>query len=169
MSTATQSILERRSTCVIRRVSINRNLSPEQMQEMIDASGWKDWKSWKQAVNREILAGMPSQGTGIEDDVDMHFLFIPGPCASLAAQEAALSECGLEPDYYGQLQVNIDDPLFANARQNVVKWREKNGEVSLLAFGFGLVIVEEPNVVCGSAQTLILGSGWWIAGRVPRS
>ncbi len=56
--------VERRSKIIVRRVTINWDLTPEQM---IAAT------KRKQYVTAGVLATMPRQGAGIEKDVDMYF------------------------------------------------------------------------------------------------
>ena len=146
--------VERRSKMIVRRVTINRDLTPEQM---IAAA------KRKQYITDVVLATMPRQGTGIEADVDMYF-FPAERELTIDEQEAALAAYGLVPDYYGQVQVNIDDPSFADEHWNGAQWDNKDGEASYVTFSRN---GDERSVVCDRRGNR-WGSYYWFAGRLAR-
>jgi hypothetical protein len=115
--------VERRSKMIVRRVTVNRVLTPEQM---IEATGRRQY------VDKNILETMPRNGAGIEE-VDVYF-FNPGRYLTIDEQERELAAMGLDPDYYAQIQVNIDDPLFADEHPNGAQWYKKDKQASFFAF-----------------------------------
>ena len=101
--------VERKPEMIIRPFKIDRSRTREQM---IDALGRVKY------VNSDVLATMPLEGP---DEGDMYFFpskrYIP-----VAEQPAALAERGLVPHPAAQIQVNIDDPSFADEHPNGVQW-----------------------------------------------
>jgi hypothetical protein len=123
MYEAPRKRVERHSKMIVRHVTVNRDKTPD---EMIDASGRRKY------VDKNVYKTMPRQGTGIEE-VDVYF-FRPGRYLAIDEQEKELAAVGLVPDYYGQMQVNIDDPSFADEHPNGAQWDNKNGQASFFAF-----------------------------------
>ena len=135
---------------VVRRVIVNRG---QARQQMIDSTGRK------QDIDKEVLETMPLQGTGIEE-VDVYFFF-PSRYLTIDEQEKKLAAAGLEPDYYAQVQVNIDDPSFADEHPNGAQWDNKDGQASYVAF-----------YRYGGARSVRVHrrdrgwyGDWWFAGR----
>lgn len=134
---------------VRRRVTVNRDLTPEQM---IEATGCKQY------VDTKVLKTMPRKGTGIEE-VDVGF-FNVGRYLTIDEQEKELATFGFEPDYYAQIQVNIDDPSFADEHPNGAQWDKNGGQASYIAFG------------CDGDERHVYvdrygpgwSAGWWFAG-----
>ena len=150
MFEALRTRVERRAKIITRRVKVNRDQTPEQI---VNATGRKQY------VNAEVLSTMPRQGAGIEE-VDVYF-FNVGKYLSIAEQEKVLAERGLVPDYYAQVQVNIDDPLFADEHPNGAQWDNKDGKAaSFVTFS---------RWDDGRGVDVIRGGGgwnddWWLAG-----
>lgn len=145
--------VERRAKLIVRHVTVNRDLTPMQL---VDATGRKKY------VNEDVLKTMPRQGTGTED-FDMYF-FNEGRYLTIDEQEKILAKYGLEPDYYGQTQANIDDSAFADEHPNGAQWDNKDGQASYVTFsGWGA----GRGVDCRRGGHGWLGV-WWFAGRRPR-
>lgn len=147
--------VERRSKMIVRRVRINRSLSPMQL---VDASKRVKY------VNEDVLDTMPRKSTEGEEEVDMYF-FNEGRYLSVDEQEKVLAEYGLEHDYAAQCQVNIDDPAFADEHPNGMQWRDSKNRPFFVAFGRGFD--DERDVGCDRS-----GGGWgvsWWFGGVRKS
>ncbi len=106
--------VERASRMVVRRVTVDRSRTPE---ELVEATGRR------QFVDRDVLASMPRRATEGVEEVEF-FFFNEGRFLSPDEQERVLAEYGLEPDYEAQFQVNIDDPAFADTHPNGMQWRD---------------------------------------------
>jgi hypothetical protein len=136
-------------TMIPRHVTVNRNLNPGQM---IEAIGCKKYN-----INDEVLRTLPRQGTGIEE-VDLYF-FNEGRCLAVNELEKLMARYNLEPDYYAQTQVNIDDPEFAEEHFNLAQWDYICGEASYICF------MEKLNVSC-KRNRCDWAPHLWYAGRV---
>jgi hypothetical protein len=147
-----QERVERRSKIIVRRTTVNRDQTPEQM---INATGRKQFLD----EGGKTLKTLPRQDTGIEV-VELYF-FNPGRYLTRDEQEQELATYGLVPDYCAQIQVNIDDPSFADEHPNGAQWDNKDGQASFVAFGRWNV---ERHV-----YVLRVARGWrdvwWFAGR----
>lgn len=97
------------SEMIVRPFKIDRTKTVEQM---ISALGRKEY------VNHDVLATMPLEGP---DEGEMYFFpvkqYIP-----VAEQPAELAKRGLVPHPVAQIQVNIDNPSFADEHPNGVQW-----------------------------------------------
>ena len=102
--------VERKLEMIVRRVKVDRSLTPEQV---IDETGRVKWY-----INEEALAKMP-RGEG--EEVDVYFFpakrFMP-----VKEYEAELAKYGLVPDPRAQAAVNRDDLAFADTHPNGVQW-----------------------------------------------
>jgi hypothetical protein len=134
---------------IVRHVTVNRNQAPAQK---LDATGRKQY------IDKKVLKTMPRQGAGTEE-VDVYF-FNLGRYLTIDEQERELAAAGLEPDYYAQVQVNIDDPSFADEHLNGAQWDSKDGQSSYIAFGRS-----------GGGRSVSIGRngsgwdvGWWVGG-----
>ena len=141
--------VERHSKIVVRRVTVNRDLTPEQM---IEAAGYADSIYWR------LIKNMPRQGAGIEE-VDVYF-FNPGRLLTNDELEKVLVASGLERDCYAQIQANIDDPSIADKFPNGVQWDNIDGKTSYVVFGRGSI----GNVVRIARDDRDWDGGWWFAG-----
>ena len=141
--------VERRSKVIVRRVTVNRDQTPEQM---IAATGRKQY------IDAKVLKTLPRQGSGTEE-FDMYF--VPAErYLTIDEQEKLLADYGLVPDYYGQIQVNIDDVAFADERPNGAQWDNRDGSASFVAFGRD----GGRCVRCGRGDDE-WNDDWWFAGR----
>ena len=101
--------VELHSEMIVRHFKLDRTKTREQM---IMALGRVPY------VNVEVLATMPIDGPEEGD-----LLFFPlkryMPVAEIAR---AFDEHGLKPHYVAQIQVNVDDPSFADEYPNGMQW-----------------------------------------------
>ena len=144
--------VERRSKIIVRRPTVNRDRTLEQM---IAAAGRTQYLD----KDGKTLKTMPRQGTGTEE-VELYF-FNPGRYLTIDEQEQELAAYGLVPDYYAQVQVNIDDPSFADEHPNGAQWDNKDGQASFVTFRRG---GDERYVDCRRGGYEWDGY-WWFAGR----
>ena len=143
MSTSTPSI-----TITVKQV--NRSLSS---QEMLNAT------ERVQYTDKSVVASIPSQGEGVEEDVPVEFFKLGyGSSPDELAQE--YEERGITPDPYAVCQANTDDPAFADSHPNAVQWRDANGNLCYAAFGRD-----------GGERHVSVrrdgddwGDGWWFGG-----
>lgn len=140
-----------------RRVKVDRTKTREQMIVALGARGREKY------VNSEVLETMPTQGR--KEEV---VYFFPIKRAVLVEEYAHEFESrGLVPDPFAQLQVNIDDPLFADEHPNGVQWVDKDGNFCYAAIarwcgGRGVTVnCDERRWLCNA----------WLAGvqAIPRS
>lgn len=96
---------------IIRHVTVNRDFEPKQM---VGNAGREQY------VDEGIVKTIPRQGSGVED-IKVYF-FNYGCYLTIAEQKNKLAALGLVPDYYAQIQVNIDDPFFADKYPNSAQW-----------------------------------------------
>jgi hypothetical protein len=109
------------SDMIIRRVTVNRSRTP---QDMLDAT------SRKQYTDRNVVKAMP-RGKG--EEVEVYF-FKLGRFVSDDELQKEYELRGLTPDPYAQAQVNIDDPAFADERPNGTHWKDGDGRWCFAAF-----------------------------------
>lgn len=140
---------------IVRRVTVNRDLTPEQLLEFCSVN--------QDAVDCKVLRTLPRQGTGIEE-VDIHFFnvrrYLP-----FGEIEHEFSIRGLEPDFYAQIQANIDDPAFGDEHINGAVWNNKGGRASCFRF----LRVKDQRLMCSyrrRCRTDWWYYSWWLAGRV---
>jgi hypothetical protein len=135
--------VERRSDLIIRHFKIDRSKTLEQM---ITALGRKEH------IDKEVLSTMLFGGP---DEGDLYFF--PGKRFISVAELAGEFECrSLVPHYLAQLQVNIDDPAFADEHPNGMQWG-KNSFATFDRWG------GEREVRVGHRGRAWPG-GWWFAG-----
>ncbi len=135
--------VEANSEMIIRPYKLDRTLTREQM---IVALGRKEY------VNADVLATMPTDGP----DEGEIFFFPAKRWVPVAEQAAELEKRGLVPHYLAQMQVNIDDPSFADDHPNGMQWR-KNSYASFLRWDV------EREVCVGQDDGDWIGS-YWFAG-----
>ncbi|HEY4496878.1 MAG TPA: hypothetical protein VI432_01890 [Candidatus Paceibacterota bacterium] len=109
------------ATTIIRRVKVNRTLTPEQV---IEATGRTQY------VNPDVLATMP-QGEG--EEVEVHF-FNLGRDLTQDELECEYERLGLVPDPRAQAQVNTEDPAFADDHPNATQWDVQDNVSSFVTF-----------------------------------
>ncbi len=142
------------SSLIVRRVKVNRSLTP---QEALDAT------DRKQYTDRKVVATMP-QGEG--DEVDMYF-FKPSPEAyqnGVISDDRLAKEFdlrNLKPDPLAQAAVNAADPTFADDRPNGTHWKNQEGKWCFAAFNrwFG-----DERSVRVDRRGSDWSDYWWFAG-----
>lgn len=97
-----------------RLVTVNRDIPLRKMQDEVSKN--RD----RNRMIPCIFLEMPVQGSG-KETTELHF-FKRNPRRSIAEYEQELADQGLVPDYYAQMQVNIDDPAFADKYPNAMFW-----------------------------------------------
>lgn len=153
MFEALRKRVKRRSGMIIRRVTVNRDQTPK---ELVDATGRVQY------IDSKVLNTMSSQGAGTEE-VDLYF-FNVRRYISIDEQEKELAAMGLEPDYYAQTQLNIDDQSFADEHPNGAQWDNKDGRASYITFDR---VGDKRYVIC-RRNDYDWDGFWWFAGRRPR-
>ena len=111
------------SSMIVRRVSVNRNLTS---QQVLDAT------KRKQYINSDVVASIP-KGEG--DEVDVYFFKL----------DRFVSDDDLEKEYalrglksadpYSQSAVNEADPVFADKHPNGTHWKDINSKWCFATFG----------------------------------
>src|SRR3989344_698360 len=111
---ALRARVERNAKVIVRHFKVDRTKTPEQL---LAALGRKE-----SHVDREVLATMPTDGPEEGD-----LFFFPLKCNTPVTKiERVFEERGLIPDYAAQMQVNADDPAFADERPNGMQWGNYN-------------------------------------------
>jgi hypothetical protein len=113
--------VEARSKMIVRRVRVDRTLTP---QQAIDATGRTQY------VNADVLATMP---VGEGDWVDV-YLFPLEKDTSPADVDKIIADRGLVPDPRALAKVNQEDPEFAKDHRNGAQWRDSEGRACCAAF-----------------------------------
>ena len=130
MSTSTPStetkteVTEKR---IVVAVTVNRVDRTRTPQQVLDAT------KRRQYTNSDVVATMPSGGTGISENVTIEF-FKLGKYASDDEVAKALEERGLVPDPYAQAAVNEAYPSLADEYPNGTHWKDKDGNWCCAAF-----------------------------------
>jgi len=106
---ALRTRVERRAEMIVRHFKVDRTRTRE---EMIKALGRKEY------VNADVLATMPIDGP---DEGDLFFFPLKHD-TPVAEIPQAFESHGLVPDYVAQMQVNADDPAFADEHPNGMQW-----------------------------------------------
>ncbi len=136
--------VEWRADMIVRHFKVDRTKT---RQQMLDATGRKQY------VDKNMLATMPTDGP---EEGDLYFFplkrFVP-----ISEVAAELESRGFVIDPVAQMQVNADDPAFADEHPNGVQW----GSDSYAAFyhwhdGRGASVVRDGSGWDGS---------WWLCGR----
>lgn len=128
---------------VVRPFKLDRTKTREQM---ISALGRKEY------VDAGVLARMPTDGP----DEGVMYFFRANRIVPVAEQPAELAKYGLVPHYLAQIQVNIDDPSFADSHPNGMQW-EMNSYAT-----FDLWNGERG--VYARWSRYVWGDRWWFAG-----
>lgn len=109
------------SEMIVRRVKVNRSLTP---QQALDATGRKQY------TDKKAVDSMP---VGEWEEVEM--CFFPIKKRSSDAEVAqALAFRGLTPDPRAQAQVNAEDPAFADTHPNGISWQDADGNWNFVTF-----------------------------------
>lgn len=117
MVTVVRKFVEAKAKEIVRRVKVDRSLEP---QAMLDALGRNQY------TDKKVVATMP-RGEGEEVDV---VFFKPEPeeytrpgFMSDQDLDKCLERRDLTLDPYAQVQVNKEDPAFADERPNGTHWK----------------------------------------------
>jgi hypothetical protein len=114
-----------------------------------------------QYVDSEVFKTLPRQGSGVEE-FDMYFVLSKRELTR-DEQKQLLAGYGLVPDYYGLIQVNIDDPAFSYEHPNGAQWDNNGQDAAFVGFNCG----SESCVSCGHLIGKWLGSFWHAGRRKP--
>ena len=106
--------VERRAKMVVRHFKVDRTKTREQMLVALDRKEW--------CVDREVLATMPTDGP---EEGDLYFFPLERD-TPVGEIDRVFESCILVPDYYAQMQVNADDPAFADEHPNGMQWGRNN-------------------------------------------
>ncbi len=98
------------SKLIVRHFKVDRTKTPAQLLESCGRVPWY--------INAEVLATMPMNGPE-EGDLEFFPFELNTPIVEI---QRVLSQRGLVPDYAAQMQVNADDPAFADKHPNVMQW-----------------------------------------------
>jgi hypothetical protein len=135
---------------------VDREQSP---QELFAATGRKQY------VNTEMVATIPPQApAGVADTQPLVFFDLDlserGGCSD-SDLEREYEAHGLVADPYYQLNVNRENPEFADEYPNACHWKDAEGKWCFVAFGRG---DGERCIRVGRSGTG-WGVSWWFAGR----
>ncbi|KKP80064.1 MAG: hypothetical protein UR80_C0039G0003 [Parcubacteria group bacterium GW2011_GWB1_35_5] len=106
--------VEMASKMVVRHFKVDRTKTPAGLLAACKRVPWY--------IDEAVLANMPMDGPE-EGDLVFFPLERNTPVADISR---ALDEQGLIPDYAAQMQVNADDPAFADEHPNGMQWGGKN-------------------------------------------
>jgi hypothetical protein len=105
--------VEMESKIIVRHFKVDRTKSPAELLAACKRVPWY--------IDEAVLATMPMNGPA-----EGGLFFFPLEKETLAADiPKVLAERGLIPDYAAQMQVNADDPIFADEHPNGMQW-DKN-------------------------------------------
>lgn len=121
---ALRTRVERRMNMIVRRVTVNRASTPDQV---IDATG-----RIRGYIEPDVLATMPGLGGEIEVVEACFFDLDYNPMPEELDRELALRH--LTPDPAALALVNTDDPAFADERSNATQWRDVEGRACCVIF-----------------------------------
>jgi len=119
-----QAIAEANNTIVRMVPKLDRSRKP---QAVIDVTGRVQY------ADNDVVAIMPSNGTGVEENVNVEF-FRLGRYVSDDELQREYEKRGLTPDPYAQSAVNEADPAFADEHPNGTHWRDDNNKWCFAAF-----------------------------------
>lgn len=146
------SVLRRRveavSNLIIRRITVNRDRSPEQA---LNATGRRQY------VDKDVVKTMP-RGEGLEVDV---IFFKVGRFLSDSDLDKEYELRGLVPaDSYSQAAVNEADPTFADDHPNGTHWKDARGKWCYATFNCWV----DERLVVVDRHALAWNVFWWFAG-----
>jgi len=130
MSTSTPStgtkteVTEKR---IVVAVTVNRVDRTRDPQQALDATGRRQY------TDSDVVATMPSGGTGVSENVTVEF-FRLGKYVSDDELAKAYEERGLVPNPYAQAAVNEADPEFADEYPNGTHWKDEDDKWCFVAF-----------------------------------
>lgn len=136
------------SEMIVRPFKVDRIKTPEQMIKALCRNEY---------VSDDVLETMPTEGPS---EGELYFFPIK---RFISVKDLALEfeSRGLIPDPYAQLQVNIDDPSFADEHPNGVQWQDAKGRYCFVACdGWG-----GGRLVGVDTDDYVWNVNWWFAGR----
>ncbi len=152
ISTAVQTVLDRKRNTITFKVKVKRGLTG---QQVLDNTGRKQYKTQSVVDSMPLLPG--------EGEEEVEFVFFRANRSTPDSEvEARLKKRGLVQDIAAQAQCNADHPEFADDHPNGASWKDANGNWCYACFdrdfdGERYVLVDES---C---------SGWlghvWLGGR----
>jgi hypothetical protein len=117
--------VENRANTIVRVVpKLDRTRKP---QEVLDATGRAQY------TDKDVVATMPSNGTGVEENVTVEFFKLSRYVSDDELQRE-LDERGLTSDPYAQAAVNEADPAFADEHPNGTHWKNAAGKWCFASF-----------------------------------
>lgn len=132
---------------IVRHFKVDRTRTPQQMVTALVRGG---------QVNTEVLLTMPIKGL---EEGDLYFFSAKRliPASELVLEYESR---GLIPDHYAQMQVNAEDPSFANKYPNGSQWQNDRGRFCFIAFSH---FSDGCNVTvdCNDNEW---DAYWWLAG-----
>lgn len=145
MFAALRTRVERRAKIIPRHFKVDRTKTPAELLAACKRVPWY--------IDEAVLATMPTDGPE-----EGNLIFVPlevnTPFSDIPK---VLEKYGLVPDYAAQMQVNADDPAFADKHPNGMQW-DKN------SYAYFRQVGDEREVIVRRS-----GSGWggnvWFAGR----
>ena len=142
------------SNMIVRHVSVNRNLTP---QEVLDATGRKQY------TDKSVVEAMP-KGEGKKVEV-IFFKPRPGAYQNGWLSDEALDKefdffCLKPADPYSQAAVNEDDSAFADERPNGTHWKDAQGHWCFAAFDRW----RDGRYVDVDRRDVDWHAHWWFAG-----
>lgn len=114
---------ERTSDIIIRRVKVNRRPT---FEAALGCSGWR--------YNADRFA-LDSIQAGVSEEIDVHFFPVRGRIGDIELETEYEVRGFRAADPYAVLQVNVDDPTFADTHPNGTHWQASNGKWCGASFG----------------------------------
>lgn len=106
--------IENETETIVRHFKVDRTRT---RQQMLDDTGRKQC-----SVNKDVLATMPTDGP---EEGDLYF-FRFKRFVSVTDVATEFKYRGFVPDPVAQMQINAEDPVFADEYPNVVQWGMNN-------------------------------------------
>lgn len=151
ISTAVQTVLDRKRNTITFKVKVKRGLNG---QQVLDGTARKQYKTQSVVDSMPLLPG--------ESEEEVEFVFFKANRSTPDSEvEGRLKEYGLVQDIAAQAQVNADHPEFADDHPNGASWKDANGNWCFASF-YRWSVGREVSVSFG-------GFGWgvdcWFGGR----
>ena len=167
MFKALRARVEAHCDVIARRVTVNRDQKPFDMLDNahILVTG-----------SIQVLQTIPSQGSGTEEVIV--YFFRERRDLTPKEQDHAFVRRGFVPDYYAQIQANIDDPDFCTDHKNGAQWDNHSSpgdgdeKISTIVFhnpsDFRQAVVACNRNDRWKINAKIWNEYIWLAGRIPR-
>ena len=145
---AVNRVLERMRNIIIRKVTVNRNRTP---QQALDATGRRQY------TDKSVVKAMPCDGKAEEEVV----FFYPGRRLSCVELAAEYERRGRKPDPLAQIKANEDDSAFADKHPTACQWQDADGNWCYIAFYRHL---DGERYVYVGRSAYDWDDHWWFAG-----